>query len=254
MSDVGVSKVASKPANGYVRSMQRPSAEVAARSFIRERFPDAIAAFLGGSVVTGEATATSDLDVMVVVSREDAPFRESFIQFGWPIEAFVHTPVSYRDFFDRNVKRRRQSLPMLCARGLILADVDGAAQRIKGEATALMEAGPEPATEAELVELRYRVTDLLDDFLGSEVQAEIQWCAFELAQAAADLLLIANRRWLGRSKWVDRALVAYDPAVARQVSAAIRAAVCDGNRDPLAAWVDEVLRPLGGRLFAGFRR
>jgi predicted nucleotidyltransferase len=62
--------------------MQRPPAEEVAHRFVTERFPDAIAAFLGGSVIAGDATATSDLDIMVVTAHEGAPFRESFVEGG----------------------------------------------------------------------------------------------------------------------------------------------------------------------------
>ena len=234
--------------------MQRPSAEEAARRFLAERFPDAIAAFLGGSVIAGGATPTSDLDIMAVTTREDAPFRESFVQHGWQIEAFVHTATSYREYFDRDVKRRRPSLPMLCAKGLILADVDGNAELIRSEAIALIESGPEAPSEAELADMRYRVTDLLDDFLGCQTQAEAVWAAIDLAQDAADLALIANRRWLGRSKWRDRALSAYDPALARSLALALEATICRGERTELVAWVDLQLRQVGGRLFEGYRR
>ena len=50
--------------------------KVAAR-LVAERFPDAAAAFLGGSVLTTRRTATSDLDIVVLLEGRPAPFRET---------------------------------------------------------------------------------------------------------------------------------------------------------------------------------
>ena len=77
----------------------------AAEKFINSQFPDCLVAFLAGSVVRGEATETSDLDIVVVTDKIDNAYRESFYQFGWPIEAFVNTKESYRDFFNQDKER-----------------------------------------------------------------------------------------------------------------------------------------------------
>lgn len=66
----------------------------AAHAFVAHRFPNCSAAFLAGSVVRGEATSTSDLDIVIVGDDIRAPYRESFHELSWPIETFVHTTVA----------------------------------------------------------------------------------------------------------------------------------------------------------------
>ncbi|WP_280273190.1 nucleotidyltransferase domain-containing protein [Nocardia wallacei] len=51
-----------------------------AEQLVRERFPEARAAWLGGSMADGTATATSDLDITVLLAGPPAPYRESFDQ------------------------------------------------------------------------------------------------------------------------------------------------------------------------------
>ncbi|MFC0627973.1 nucleotidyltransferase domain-containing protein [Kribbella deserti] len=67
--------------------------EVAAR-LVGERFPGALAAWLGGSVARGTATRTSDLEITVLLAGPPAPYRESLEYGGWPVELFVHTEAS----------------------------------------------------------------------------------------------------------------------------------------------------------------
>lgn len=163
-----------------------------------------LGSFLAGSVVRGEETPTSDLDIVIITSGDKgAPYRESFRAFGWPIEAFIHTAESYRDFFASDAKRRRPSLPMMCAEGIILRDQDGQAIRIKEEARGLIDAGPEPLSAAETNNLRYAITDILDDLLGSQRHDESLFIAYDLAVTATELILSYHQQWLGRGKWVN---------------------------------------------------
>jgi predicted nucleotidyltransferase len=48
-----------------------------ATNFVAQTFPTCDAAFLGGSVVRGEATATSDLDIVIVTRETPSAYRQS---------------------------------------------------------------------------------------------------------------------------------------------------------------------------------
>ncbi len=82
-------------------------AAVVATRLVRQRFPDARAAWLGGSVAACESTSTSDLDVTVLLDGPPAPFRSSHVVDGWPVEFFVQTEQSLRRFCEFDRARRR---------------------------------------------------------------------------------------------------------------------------------------------------
>jgi hypothetical protein len=79
----------------------RPDPISAATEIVARRYEGAAVTFLAGSVMRGEGTDTSDLDLVVVYERIDAAFRESYTHAGWPVEAFVHDPETLRYFFLR---------------------------------------------------------------------------------------------------------------------------------------------------------
>ncbi|HZO89370.1 MAG TPA: nucleotidyltransferase domain-containing protein [Chthonomonadaceae bacterium] len=225
----------------------------AARMVVERRFPECSTAFLAGSLVRGEATATSDLDIVVITRREEAPFRESLMEADWPAEVFVHTPESLRQFMATNAQRRIPTLMMMCAEGIILRDREGLAEDIKREARRWLAQGPEPLTAAQMDHARYRVTDLLDDFLGSERFEESLFIANDLAAHAADLILAQRRQWSGQGKWLLRALRRFDPQRADQLTAALQRFYQAGDKTDLTRFAEAALAPVGGRLFAGFR-
>lgn len=232
----------------------RSVAVESARRFVAERFPEARAAIVGGSPIRGDATETSDLDILILDDRPEAPFRASYQEHGWPIEAFVHSDESLSRFFADDIKRRRPSLPNIAAEGVILVSESGAAERIREEARALLAQGPDPLTQEQLEDWRYALTDLLDDFTGSERFAEGMFIAGALATEAIDLLLLMDRQWLGSGKWVLRALTRFDPFTAGRATAALQAYYQGEDKEPLQRFANEVLKQAGGRLFEGYYR
>lgn len=226
----------------------------AARAFIEAQFPESIVAIVAGSFTRGEATPTSDLDLVIVTHREDAPFRASFRAFGWPIEAFVHTPDSYRWYFQSDLDRRIPSLATMCTEGIVVRDSGGLADRIRDEARHLIAAGPPPLTGAEREDLRYALTDVLDDLLGTMDADEGKFIAHEVAEVSAKLLLLVNNRWIGRGKWMVRALRRFDEQAALRLDAGLSAYYRTGDKSALIAFARETLDMAGGTVFEGYYR
>jgi predicted nucleotidyltransferase len=62
--------------------MERQDPRTAALEVVSDRFGDAAVTFLSGSVTRGEATETSDLDLVVVYERVANAYRESFAAYA----------------------------------------------------------------------------------------------------------------------------------------------------------------------------
>ncbi|KAA0948532.1 nucleotidyltransferase domain-containing protein [Sporosarcina sp. ANT_H38] len=225
----------------------------AAKRFITEKFPDCQAALLAGSVVRGEATATSDLDVVVFDEKVDSAYRESLIEYGWPIEVFVHNFTSYKAFFKEDCEGAQPSLPRMVSEGFILSD-SGVLSLIKEEANELLKKGPE-VWSIETIEMkRYMVTDALDDLIGSTKRAEELFIANTLAYVIHEFVLRTNVQWIGSSKWIVRALNQFDKNFAQTFVQAFDLFYKTGRKDGIIALTNEVLEPHGGRLFEGYSR
>ncbi|WP_153462045.1 nucleotidyltransferase domain-containing protein [Sediminibacillus terrae] len=227
-------------------------AVTAAKNFIGKYFTHCEGALLAGSVVRGEATSASDLDIVIFDSRYSGSFRESFMEFGWPIEAFVHNFHTYKAFFQQDIERARPSLPRMVTEGIILKDSCSLVGSIKKEAAELLAAGPNPWTEEDLERKRYFLTDALDDFIGSTLREEDLLIANTLAQLTSEFYLRVNGQWVGASKWTVRALRQYDPAFTECFIMAFETFYRDNRKEKVIELVDRVMEPYGGRLFAGF--
>ncbi|PEM99655.1 nucleotidyltransferase [Bacillus wiedmannii] len=106
----------------------------AAQRIITSQFPNCDVALLGGSVVRGEATKTSDLDIVIVDQNLPSCYRESFYSNGWPVEVFVHNFETCKTFFKMDCDRGRPSLPQLVSEGIVLKGENEIVEKLKREA------------------------------------------------------------------------------------------------------------------------
>jgi predicted nucleotidyltransferase len=223
----------------------------AAQRFIEKNFPKCQGALLAGSVVRGEATETSDLDIVIFEKSLSTSYRESLKEFSWDIEIFVHNLSSYKQFFKSDYERARPSLPRMISEGMILKD-EGIIEDIKKEANDLLDKGPEKWSEETIKVKRYFITDVLNDFKGSSNRAEELFIANTLAELLSEFVLRTNRNWIGSSKWIVRSLREYNEDFANRFVEAFDVYYKAGEKNQIIKLVDEVLQPFGGQLFEGF--
>ena len=237
--------------------MDRSDPVSTARALVSARFPDARQAWLAGSVVHGRATATSDLDVTVLLDETEVR-RESLSHEGWPVELFVHTPASVRHFVGVDRARRRPTMARLVATGVPLLPGDAGADLV-AECAAVLQAGPGPLPEPDLALARYALSDLLDDLAGSSDRSDAgpatTAVAVEVWRTSAELLLGSCARWSGTGKWLVREVEALDAdlgtSYAPRLDTGLRATLA-GDPSSLTSVADDVLDRVGGRLWAGY--
>ena len=219
-----------------------------ARALVSERFPAARAAFLGGGVLSDRRTATSDLDIVVIIGGPPAPYRESLRWRGWPVELFVHHAETVPVWFAKDVARRRPTLARMCTDGEVLIDADGTAAAVRDLAESVLADGPPAVEQRELEARRYGLTDLLDDLAGSTDPGETMLIRWNVFVETAELALLLAGAWLGSGKWLLRELRSADPVLAGQLLAA------HDRSTELAELAELVLARGGGRLWAGYRQ
>lgn len=235
---------------------QRETAVSDAGRCVRAWFPDARAAWLGGSSVRGTATATSDLDITVLLAEPPAPYRDTRRFERWPVELFVHTEASLAHYRDLDAARRQPTMMRLVGESLVLIDRDGSGGRLRTDCLKEVAAGPGPLPQKEIDALRYAVTNLVDDLDPVADQQEQTAVATLLWSSAAQLLLGANACWTGTGRGLVRELVTLDGQRGtdwtRRLDIGLRTALA-GDPSPLAEVAGGVLDVVGGRLLEGYR-
>ena len=234
--------------------MSRLSPEEAARGIFRERYEEARVVFLGGSVMRGEATPTSDLDIVVVYERLPNAYREAFVYGGWPVEAFVHDVGTLAEFFESDRRRGVPALMSMVWEGVEVPEACEFSAGLKRSARELLEAGPPPWDEEELTLRRYRLTDWADDIRYPRSAEELVATGAWLYGDAAEFYFRTRGLWSAHSKTIPRRLREADAAFAERFLRAFETLFAEKRPEPAVALVAELLEPFGGFLFEGFRK
>lgn len=174
-----------------------------ATQVVAQRFSSPVAAWLGGSVVRGTATALSDLDITVLLGGPPAPMRESLRADGVPVELFVHTESSLAFYRATDQDRRQPTMQRLVGESVVLVDRDGSGERLRRDCLHEIAAGPKPLSQGETEHQRYGLTDLIDDLEGAEYNA---YLAFYVYEKATRFLLAHDRAWQGTGKGLEAAV------------------------------------------------
>lgn len=124
------------------RAVTRDDAIDAARAIRSQRYPGASVLFAAGSIVRGDATPHSDLDLVVICPSLTAAYRESFVFGRLPVEAFVHDPETVEYFFvDVDERSGKPSLPAMVHEGVEVPHVTPLSAALKTCAAAILAAG-----------------------------------------------------------------------------------------------------------------
>jgi predicted nucleotidyltransferase len=221
--------------------------------FVDTHFPGAVVVVVGGSAASGNRTATSDIDLLIIGpeqmfenGRDSLAAMYEFV--GELFEVFAYT----RDAFDRwAVHDLTDFKPVLQSILLDGIEVRGEAliAELRSEWRPVVEAGPR-IDHAALALRRYTITDMLDDFGDASDELEKRFLAAKLLEGLAELILMSNGQWIGGGKWLIRRLRAWDTDRANELAAPFMA----GDLPAFAKLAALELERLGGRVQAGFVR
>lgn len=237
-----------------VTKLARPSSMKAARGIWKEYFADAQVVFLAGSVMRGEGTPSSDLDVVVIHRKLPAAYRHSFVYKGWPVEAFVHDPETLKYFFwELDRPSGIPSLPTMVVEGKAVPKDNKLSRSLKSLAKAVITAGPPDWSETDIQRARYVITGLCDDIRTPRNPAELVASASSLYDVLANFYFRSNGRWSAKGKSVPRKLAEAHPAIARRFIKAFHAAFSAHRSSLILQLAETILGPYGGFLFDDYK-
>jgi predicted nucleotidyltransferase len=221
------------------------------RAYLAEAYPNLRAALLTGSIVRGTATATSDLDVVVLLPEGSGAVRETVDWSGRTVDVFGYDPEALVRWLAVDTEQRRPGLSSMVLDGVLIAGSESAASDARAAARLVFETGPAPYTEAQLLRLRYGVTDVLLDVETAGDRAESLILASTLVTEAVNLLFATAGRWTGNGKWLLRELRTYDAELAAALEGAYDELARTGRSAALVRVADRILERCGGRFLVG---
>lgn len=224
------------------------------KEIFESKYPDAHLIFLAGSLVRGEGTSYSDLDLVVIFDKLPNAHRESFHFQNFPVEAFVHDPETL-NYFLYKIDRPSgiPSLAQMILEGIEIPQSDEMSQSLKQLATKVIQLRPPPLSDEDISKLRYNITNLVDDIREPRSEDELIAVGTELYGALADYYFRTNKLWSARGKSIPRILKQADAELFRRYCNSFAELFTSSQPAKVIALVEEILKPSGGFLFDGHR-
>ncbi len=221
-----------------------------AREIQQQRYSEALIVFFAGSFVRGEATAFSDLDLVVIYDSLPNAYRESFVYKATPVEAFVHDPETLEYFFESvNRPSGAPSLMQMVIEGIELPESSMFSAGLKKLAQQYMDMGPPKLTHEQIERQRYAITDMLDDIREPRSYHELVATGAKLHETLANHYCRVNGLWSGSKKSIPRVLRKHDTAFHQSFTESFERLFREGNPDFVIALAEDVLQQNGGTLF-----
>ena len=224
------------------------------KELLTSRYPKSSVIFLAGSLVRGEGTPFSDLDLAVIFEDLPAAYRDSYYFSGFPVEAFVHTPETL-NYFLHEVDRPSgvPSLARMIVEGVETPQANQLSRCLKEMAASLLALGPPALDEATIDKWRYNITNLIEDIRQPRSQTELIATGAELYEKLADYYFRVNNIWSARGKSIPRTLKQTDEDLCQLYCDAFAELFAHGQTEKAIALTEAILQPKGGFHFEGYR-
>jgi hypothetical protein len=198
-----------------------------------------------GTIIRGEADASSDLDIYVI---HTAPFRRRVQLFfhGVPAEIFINPPHAIRAYFQEEHRDGRPFTAHMLATGFTVYSSAPIVDELRAEAQDWLQR-PSVMSHAEAIRARYAIATQLED--GADVvEADGVTAAMLLSQAVASMLEFLCRSRTGRvprSKDLLAVASAHDAEVGRLTAAFFRAGTTAERAQLAEAIADRTIEARG---------
>jgi len=221
----------------------------------RDKYPDADVIFLAGSVIRGEGTKTSDLDIVVVYEALPNAYRDSYFYGGWPVEAFVNDPQTFQYFIQKvDAQTGVPTIAAMVSEGVEVPAATALSHRLKDMANDYLRARPSRWSAKEIDSSRYIISNLIEDLREPRSQSEMYAIATQLYSAISNHYFRSKGMWSAKGKTIPRRLHRIDEEFAGKFESAFESVFARRETEDLSDLADNLLSDHGGFLFEGHRQ
>jgi predicted nucleotidyltransferase len=219
---------------------------------VSHRYGQPLFCYFFGSHALGRGDAASDIDVIVVLSKVDQAYRETFTANGFLLDVSVHDSETLHFMMRAEYDRGLAILSGKVDQSLVLPEPSALSSRLKEIARRMLESGPAPQTNWDTP--RRYITAALSDLERCGDPDEQQMMAMDVFVKIIDIFMRCNRQFSGQDRYLIRSAKQFDAVFFEQARLALARVFEHGSVSSLMHLSRDVLNRIGGTLDAGYRQ
>ncbi len=227
--------------------------------FVQERYLDRdrdIVAFLGGSVVKGDAIRGSDADGVIILADKEkmVATRLQPLVDGIPLDVAYYTIRGLKARLAQEHQKANPYVMETIATGDVVANPrHPLAKECRREALEYWRAGAPPLAKGNQRRMRVDISELGQKLASTEDPVEQRFIASMMMPKMAEFHLRVNQQWTGTGRKLLTRLRAFDADYAEKLDRAVyRELSQQGNKQAILQLIEETLKPVGGPTRRGF--
>ncbi|MCF6289108.1 MAG: nucleotidyltransferase domain-containing protein [Proteobacteria bacterium] len=223
------------------------------KQLCKDKYADAMYVLLAGSIIRGEATKTSDLDIVVIYKDIVQAYRASYYYGGYPVEVFVHSLATLEYFFELDKQAGIPSLINMVEEGIEVSNGSNLSSKVKDLAHQFLKKGPPDWGITEIDNARYTITDMIDDIRDPRSVEELYATASVLYSSLANYYFRSQNLWSARGKSIPRRMAKIDASFTEIFTSSFNTLFNSVDPQKVIELSQNILAKDGGFLFNGHK-
>lgn len=215
------------------------------REFVRDCFPDAVAAMLSGSVADGHSNETSDIDTVLFSNWHKGAFVDNYDYKGENVQVIMLPIMNMGNLIHHELCESNGAILSILAKGEYVCGDEALCERASAVAKAILRKGrPQNARRTEA--LRTQLTSAYEDVVGCNDPDELAFTMIKAYARAQRLHFDLRGTWDFSGKTAVRESRGKDDSFVNDYAASLRSFFATGDKSHAERFLLSVLDEGGG--------
>lgn len=215
------------------------------KEFVRDCFPDTVAAMLSGSVADGHSNETSDIDAVLLSNWHKGAFVDNYDYKGENVQVIMLPIMNMGNLIHHELCESNGAILSILAKGEYVCGDEGLCERAVAVAKAILRKGrPQNARRTET--LRTQLTSAYEDVVGCDDPDELAFTMIKAYARAQRLHFDLRGTWDFSGKTAVRECRGKDDGFVGDYTASLRSFFATGDKSHAERFLLSVLEEGGG--------
>lgn len=230
--------------NTSIMAKEKAHCKQIVKEFVRDNFPDTVAAMLSGSVADGNSNETSDIDAVLFSNWHKGAFVDNYEYKGENVQVIMLPIMNMGNLIHHELCESNGAILSIMAKGEYVCGDEGLCERASAVAKAILRKG-RPQNTRRTETLRTQLTSAYEDVVGCDNPDELAFTMIKAYARAQRLHFDLRGTWDFSGKTAVRECRGKDDGFVKDYTASLHSFFATGDKSHAERFLLSVLEEGG---------